>query len=264
MLDADAPLLPPPDQSVWLDPPGSAGSPGTLETLHEQVADYHSFTQLVLPAVGSKGIPIAPPDEHVLDAIVRAEGLVEPEAAATHPAAATVAVVGTLPRCDRCPASILARYDCPARDPNGRAGWMNLCSECFVACGSGRLGAGHGQFLMTLDEVSDEVRSVVEVLTPHHGRESLWAKRPGEPEWMAAYRAYGFSGPDSGSRMCGQIFDLSVWVEPTLAGALRVESVRYLREINFLESDDYLLPMEWSRDEVGHVLREIFQWSLDR
>src|SRR5699024_1884317 len=52
--------------------------------------------------------------------------------------------------------------------------------------------------------------------------------------------------------------------EPTLAGALRVESVRYLREINFLESDDYLLPMEWSRDEVGHVLREIFQWSLDR
>jgi hypothetical protein len=50
---------------------------------------------------------------------------------------------------------VSARYDSAQRD---RRGWANLCPEHYELHGIGRLGMGLGQYLISWDEVSDDVR----------------------------------------------------------------------------------------------------------
>jgi hypothetical protein len=106
-----------------------------------------------------------PPDEHVVDFLVRRELVVElPDDLASELRAAspgTLAFLAFLPDCDMCARSgqspAPARYDGPAN--NGPWGYM--CPDCFLLYGTPLLGTGLGQYLMTREDVSDTVAQAV-------------------------------------------------------------------------------------------------------
>jgi hypothetical protein len=75
------------------------------------------------------------------------------------PRAVTVATISELPTCDLCRRNgiaSIARYDAELKGE--RPGWAYMCPGCYRHYGAGRLGVGEGQYLITWDEVGQEVR----------------------------------------------------------------------------------------------------------
>jgi hypothetical protein len=115
-------------------------------------------------AASEEGVLRQPPDDHVLDHLVRVEVLSRsddflflPEYLARYSGPGTVAVVESLPPCDICsrrerrPRS--ARYD-GALVAMDTQPWAFMCSLCFLEQGPPELGTGSGQYLMERAEVS--------------------------------------------------------------------------------------------------------------
>jgi hypothetical protein len=71
----------------------------------------------------------------------------------------TVGTVSVLPTCDICARNGItstARYDGKRQDEG--QGWAYMCFECYRRHGTGRLGNGEGQYLITWAEVGPDVR----------------------------------------------------------------------------------------------------------
>lgn len=106
--------------------------------------------------------------DHLLDFMVRhyvlteeapPSGFPEPELLWRQPGTVAIMTDGRLPDCDLCEAA--ARAPCSARYDAQRhgGGWAFMCPDCYVLAGSGKLGLGLGQRLVTVDEIPPEVRT---------------------------------------------------------------------------------------------------------
>lgn len=253
MLDPDDPLLPAPDPQPWLQL-GTESEPASLEALQIAIQDYHSFHQVALPAFDADGTPLMPPEEHVLDHLARALGLVDADQTMLRPSVDTVAVVYELPECDRCRHGVLARYDALLDAGYG----ANLCTRCFRTVGHGRLGTGKGQYLLLTAEVTSPVRAVVDELTSRHGMPSSWDDEPGEPDWVRTYRECGFGGPDSHGRMSREVYGCSIVAQADVGEVVQVDQVSVLSFAHDGAPGDFRVPQEWPAAEVRHFLREAY------
>lgn len=161
------------DELAWSRPDLVIGDDPTKSVV-TWIGDITEQLRIVWPAAVN-GELVPPPLEHVLDRLVRSEiagESAEIEAQLTlHPSPGTVAVVYRLPGCDFCSregADTRARYDGRVEISN-RAMGANMCSAHYVQHGSGRLGLGEGQYLMTRDEVPIQVREA------HERAREYWA-----------------------------------------------------------------------------------------
>jgi hypothetical protein len=135
--------------------------------------DFVNVNASALPAFDEKSLATVPPDEHVLDHLARARDLVGWEIEMSSVGAHTVYVLhGALPKCDLC--WIPARYDTRFTSASGRTVMGYACEQCLRVRGDHRLGAGHSTYLMAQDEVSPQVRAVVDELCRRLGREPIW------------------------------------------------------------------------------------------
>jgi hypothetical protein len=169
-MDASDPLIPPPDD-VWLAVPAVGPDEDPERAMAEAVSDYFNFNAIAWPARDASGAFVAPPDEHVLDRLARAEELVSEEQSQVRPEAGTVTVMSTLPPCNLC--GLPARYDAKLTVDETEA-FGFACPDCYGRHGSGTLGATGAVYMMMWDEVSPEVRAVCDELTASLGRPSLW------------------------------------------------------------------------------------------
>ena len=128
---------------------------------------------IALPAFDETSIATVPPDEHVLDHLARSRDLVGWEIEMSSLGPHTVYVLqGSLPTCDVC--GKRARYDTRFTLPKGRTAMGYACEQCLRVSGDHMLGAGHATYLMVEDEVSPQVRAVVDELCGRLGREPIW------------------------------------------------------------------------------------------
>jgi hypothetical protein len=107
---------------------------------------------------------IRPPDDHLVDFMVRTEILDTAEfgdsvevalAMMYHPSAATIAHVAWRDPCDFCGEP--SCYD--ARVPQGETScWAWLCEQCYREHAALQLGAGHGRYLVPVDELSEQIK----------------------------------------------------------------------------------------------------------
>ncbi len=131
----------------------------------------------LMPSGSSKAWPAVvdgklwvPPDDHVLDHIVRQYLLVDDELSKFESnwessEAGTVALLyDELPDCDLCRqesrGEVTARYDSRI-GPEGSA-WGNLCGDCYVLHSPQLLGIGLGQYLMLAEEINDDLEIAFE------------------------------------------------------------------------------------------------------
>ena len=144
--------------------PSFNDNPDPIGALLQWTTDIAHQMSFVWPAT-QNGVLTPPPPQHVLDGMVREQiagdrDEVDAELM-VHPQAGTVAVVWSLPICDFCQRDGLtteARYDAPCGRP-----WANMCPDHYQAYGTGRLGTGSGQYLLTSDEVPEAVHAALEV-----------------------------------------------------------------------------------------------------
>jgi len=113
------------------------------------------------------GVLRRPPEDHVLDHLVRVEVLAGddrflfmPEYLSRYSGPGTVAVIEELPPCDVCKRrereSRPARYDAALIAMDTRP-WAYMCPLCFVEQGPPQLGTGIGQYLVERAEVTAAV-----------------------------------------------------------------------------------------------------------
>lgn len=171
-----------PDQ--WQDKPAELKGTAMNLTVQQLVADplvhvadafgaFLNGNASALPAFDETSLATVPPDEHVLDHLARARELVDWETEMSSLGAHTVYVLhGARPKCDFCP--IPARYDTYFTSASGRTGMGYACEQCLRVRGDHMLGSGHTTYLMAQDEVSPQVRAVVDELCRRLGRESIW------------------------------------------------------------------------------------------
>ncbi len=132
-------------------------------------------------AASHEGMLRRPPDEHVLDHLVRVEVLTRsddflflPEYLERYSGPGTVAVIESLPPCDICnrrerrPRS--ARYD-GALVAMDTQPWGFMCPLCFLEQGPPQLGTGIGQYLIERAEVSTAIWE------RFHRAEQIWTAR---------------------------------------------------------------------------------------
>ncbi len=153
-------LLPALDESEhdWLRPSSDDVSDDPIGQAMRLIADSKELGRIIWPAQ-IDGELRPPPDEHVLDQLVREEfeggdgdGF---GAFSGHPVAGTVGVVLDLPKCQFCEVTD-ARYDAEvATASNGFWGFM--CPSCFLVHSNLQLGLGLGQYLFRHDEIPEEV-----------------------------------------------------------------------------------------------------------
>lgn len=170
-LSADDPLLPSPDATGWVTPPVD-GSDTAWSAAAISIVDYFEAYSLVWPAFDDRGIPVIPPDEHLLDKLAREYDLVLEDEASARPSADTVAVLyGEPETCGLCRRAT-ARYDAYVGEEVPVAGFY--CTACFKEHGDGLLGAGRGTYLIRVNEVSPAVRAVCDEICNRQGRESIF------------------------------------------------------------------------------------------
>jgi len=128
-----------------------------------------------------EGVLRRPPDEHVLDHLVRVEVLTRsdeflfmPEYLERYSGPGTIAVVASLPTCDIC--SRRERWARPARYDGALVAmdsqpWAFMCPLCFLEQGPMQLGTGIGQYLIERVEVS------AEIWARFHRAEQIWTTR---------------------------------------------------------------------------------------
>lgn len=153
------------DEFEWLRPqmPEGADNDEKVALVMRWIGDIQNLVNVVWPAE-IDGVLQRPPDAHLLDRLVRVSVLEDasPEIqgeVGVRPRAVTVATISELPNCDICGRdgiTSIARYD--GKMKGERQGWANMCSGCYRAHGTGRLGIGEGQYLITWDEVGPDVR----------------------------------------------------------------------------------------------------------
>lgn len=153
-----------------------------------------SFEAHGLVALDRDGFPaviegrlVPPPASHVLDFLVR-HYVLDEDAALHLPTSlslisadpGTVAMIfdAELPRCDRCELDGRgpreARYDGPA-SPRPGAPWGYLCPDCFASNAPPVLGMGRAQYLITRNEIPDDVREAF------FRARDFWAEQGNEP-----------------------------------------------------------------------------------
>lgn len=233
MLDPNNPILP--DMSV-----------GTSMLLGGSV-------QREIPAFTQEGQAVIPPDEHVLDHLARAWDLVQISEDSHNEAVRTVAVVHSLDECDVCHVG-LARYDTVIRSRSGDSVPAFACIDCTRRSGGHTLGSNGTTYLMLAAEVPRSVRVVVEELRSRHGLSSPWGDDRSAPHWVQTYRAAGFGGPRADGSMVRELLERGIFVRQHSAGALAVDFATRVRDLNWTERDDYVVPEEWGLEDVRHML----------
>ncbi|MDQ3821914.1 MAG: hypothetical protein M3321_01570 [Actinomycetota bacterium] len=123
-----------------------------------------------------------PPDPHILDRLVRGDlldGVAAPDVEVElleRPEPGTIAVVGGLPACDVCRLAgrpeRSARYDTAYRRADRLdAPWAFMCGDCYLVHSDLVLGVGRGQYLISRDEVPENV------LTAFRAAKTYWRDR---------------------------------------------------------------------------------------
>ena len=172
-------LLPaiPEDQFEWLRPqiPEGADREEKVALILQWIGDIQTLTELVWPAEVAGKLE-RPPNAHMLDQWVREQIIWVAStdiqgAAEARPRALTVGAIARLPDCDACSRagrSAAARYDTTMK---GTEMWSNLCPDCYRELGPGRLGTGIGQYMVTWDEVGEDLRDA------YRRAKAYWAGR---------------------------------------------------------------------------------------
>lgn len=253
-MHPDDPLLPPP--STWVtDPAEVPEGSDPLEHAFIAVSDYFNVNAIALPALDGRGIPVVPPDEHVLDHLARAWDLVDPEEASIRPAPDTVYVTDEVLACDSCHVN-LARYDALLTGDDGRRLGAFLCPVCLRRRRATTLGAGNSTYLMTFTEVPRAVRAVVDELCARRGRAHIWPEEPAAG-WRREYYRAGFT-PD-GHRMVRELRGRTLVATDGGAGTVQLEVRRHLPDLRFTEREDYRLPASWATDQIRSCLLGVFR-----
>ncbi len=167
-------------------------------------------------------------------------------------------VVDMLPACDDCGPAVLARHAALLLRGSGRVVDAALCTTCLHMRQRPGTSVIASVQLLLLAEVSDRVRGLVEAQASPHGIPSPWQRDELDPLWMQHYRACGFGGPDRAGRMSRELFGESVWVTTSASGLLHVDTEYLDRAQSTSSVDNYLVPQDWSEDQVRHLLRQIF------
>lgn len=147
------------DEHEWLRPTSDAFDDDPIGQTFRLIADHKELERIIWPA-RIDGDLRRPPDEHILDQLVREEfegasGSADLGAFSSHPSAWTVGVVLKLPACNLCNQAG-ARYDAKMSTSSSGA-WANMCPRCYLENTDHQLGVGLGQYLLQHDEIPEDV-----------------------------------------------------------------------------------------------------------
>lgn len=133
-----------------------------LKDVFERAMAALDVLAIRLPLVDGSGVVVVPPEAHVADHLARAWALDDEDWIIENApvAVGTVEVVAELPRCNLCETHC-ARYYCRLIT-SGEPRMGSMCGSCVNRAEEPRLGLGACVYLMTRDEVSDELAGRVD------------------------------------------------------------------------------------------------------
>ena len=249
MLSADEPLN---MLSVPWDALASNAHRSSPEGVAQTVALFHELNAAQIPAFDERQRPVFPPDEHILDDLCRRYDLVDSAVTEHHPAPGTCAVVGEVPRCDRCTA--FARYETLSRQ------YGVLCESCFSRDGREILAPGESVLLIHLAEVPHTVRGVADEICRNQDREELWGwSDERDVPWPRKLRGLGFVGVPGEDSMLAWLFGTRVKAVPDGSG-FRLSAFRQDR-IWIQRHEGTAVPGDADLMQIGQAVQSVVATS---